>query len=43
MVCGCGYTGEGWHLRKTNWCGEEAEILEDEVKGTSPLTGMMSK
>jgi len=24
--------GDGWHLRKTNWCGEEAEILEDEVR-----------
>ena len=22
----------GWHLRKTNWCGEAAEILEDEEK-----------
>ena len=22
----------GWHLRKTNWCGEAAEILEDEDK-----------
>ena len=22
----------GWHLRKTNWCGEAAEVLEDEDK-----------
>ena len=24
--------GDEWHLRKTNWCGEAAEILDDEVK-----------
>ena len=25
------YLGEEWHLRKTNWCGEAADILDDEV------------
>ena len=25
-------TGEDWHLRRTNWCGEPAELLEDEVE-----------
>ena len=25
----------GWHLRKTNWCGEAADILEDEDKPLS--------
>jgi len=24
-------SGDQWHLRKTNWCGEAAEILDDEV------------
>jgi ubiquitin carboxyl-terminal hydrolase 40 len=23
------FTDEGWHLRKTNWCGEAAEVLND--------------
>ena len=37
------FLGDDWHLRKTNWCGEEAEILEDEVRRTSPrsLTGWL--
>lgn len=21
--------GNEWHLRKTNWCGEEAQVLDD--------------
>ena len=24
--------GDCWHLRKTDWSGEEADILEDEVR-----------
>ncbi|KAI6656426.1 Ubiquitin carboxyl-terminal hydrolase 40 [Oopsacas minuta] len=31
IVANADLTG-GWHLRKTNWCGEAAEILEDEEK-----------
>ena len=23
--------GEEWHLRKTNWCGEASDLLDDEV------------
>ena len=23
------YSGDDWHLRKTNWCGEAAEMLND--------------
>ena len=22
-------SGDAWHLRKTNWCGEEADLLDD--------------
>lgn len=25
------FSGEHWHLRKTNWCGDPAELLADEV------------
>ena len=31
MSLALGLTGDCWHLRKTNWCGEEADVLEDEV------------
>ena len=24
-------SGDQWHLRKTNWCGEATDILDDEV------------
>lgn len=24
--------GRDWHLKKTNWCGEAAENLTDEVR-----------
>ena len=24
-------TGDQWHLRRTNWCREAVEVLEDEV------------
>jgi ubiquitin carboxyl-terminal hydrolase 40 len=30
MVQAAGLEGTQWHLRKTNWCGEAAEVLEDE-------------
>ena len=26
-------SGDAWHLRRTNWCGEAAETLDDEVGG----------
>ena len=29
-------TGDDWHLRRTNWCGEAAEILDDEVTACLP-------
>ncbi|XP_071102445.1 ubiquitin carboxyl-terminal hydrolase 40-like isoform X2 [Haliotis cracherodii] len=29
MVERAGFTGDDWHLRKTNWCGEMAEVLDD--------------
>ena len=30
--------GDEWHLRKTNWCGEAADILDSEVRGTITVT-----
>ena len=33
MVVGMsGVTGDQWHLRKTNWCGESTEFLQDTVR-----------
>ncbi|XP_013405600.1 ubiquitin carboxyl-terminal hydrolase 40 isoform X3 [Lingula anatina] len=29
MVQKAGFSGDNWHLRKTNWCGEAGEILDD--------------
>ncbi|XP_046546355.1 ubiquitin carboxyl-terminal hydrolase 40-like [Haliotis rubra] len=29
MLEQAGFTGDDWHLRKTNWCGEMAEVLDD--------------
>ncbi|XP_062518219.1 ubiquitin carboxyl-terminal hydrolase 40-like [Corticium candelabrum] len=29
-VMNLGQTGDNWHLRKTNWCGEAAAVLDDE-------------
>ena len=31
VSCICNFAGDEWHLRRTNWCGEAAEILDDEV------------
>ena len=28
----CNIIGEQWHLQRTNWCGEVADVLEDEVR-----------
>ncbi|XP_064401493.1 ubiquitin carboxyl-terminal hydrolase 40-like isoform X3 [Halichondria panicea] len=30
MVTALGLTGGDWHLQRTNWCGEAADVLEDE-------------
>ena len=24
--------GKQWHLRRTNWCGEAADVLDDDVR-----------
>ncbi|XP_064614511.1 ubiquitin carboxyl-terminal hydrolase 40-like [Liolophura sinensis] len=32
MIDAAGFSGDAWHLRKTNWCGDLAEILDDVEK-----------
>lgn len=32
-ACVLAHVGDEWHLRKTNWCGEAADILDNEVHG----------
>ncbi|XP_071158638.1 ubiquitin carboxyl-terminal hydrolase 40-like [Mytilus edulis] len=29
MILKAGFTDDEWHLQKTNWCGEPAEVLDD--------------
>ncbi|CAC5397446.1 USP40 [Mytilus coruscus] len=29
MILKAGFTDDDWHLQKTNWCGEPAEVLDD--------------
>lgn len=29
VILKAGQTDDGWHLQKTNWCGEAAEVLDD--------------
>lgn len=37
VVC----TGDGWHLRRLDWCEEVGEALMDEVSNQNDKTGCL--